>query len=214
MKKRCPLLAAVCMSLLLSFQSQAQHVIVVVPWAIAGAMFPEHGFLPGKKFTFYPTIEKYDLGGKKMRVELYDQRDSLQLTMLECSMVELNNKSEFAGAAGTHTVQAYFAQLLPQANITLDSAAADTLKVYLEAMDSRLIGFGNITAHGLCRMRMEYPGWSKTYCIDLTDKDSHSPISSHAFVTRKTATRVIQSAAIREVIEKILIDLKAAMPSN
>jgi len=43
------------------------------------------------------------------------------------------------------------------------------------------------------------------YCEDITDKSPHSPISSHAFVSRKTASRVIQSASIREVIEKVLV---------
>jgi hypothetical protein len=42
----------------------------------------------------------------------------------------------------------------------------------------------------------------------ITDKDPHSPISPNAFVTRKTATRILTSTGIRECIEAILNDLK------
>ncbi|MEO6453809.1 MAG: hypothetical protein ABIN97_07060 [Ginsengibacter sp.] len=58
-------------------------------------------------------------------------------------------------------------------------------------------------------MKINFKNISKTYCIDITDKDKHSPIGGNAFVTRKTATRVITSAAIREVIEQFLSDFKA-----
>lgn len=142
-----------------------------------------------------------------MRVELYDERDSLHLVNLECAKVEINNGSEFVGAYGAQTVQYYWGKLLPQANITLDSTAADTLKVHLQALDSRLKGHFIVRVHGLCQMRIEHAGASKTYCVDITDKDPHSPVSSHAMVTRLTATRIITSAAIREVIERFFIDL-------
>jgi hypothetical protein len=80
----------------------------------------------------------------------------------------------------------------------------DVLKVNLEALDARLVGFGSITAHGLCMVSTEWKGDIHHYCVDITDKDPHSPISSHAFVTRKTGTRVIASAAIREILEKVM----------
>ncbi|OQP62599.1 hypothetical protein A3860_28320 [Niastella vici] len=182
---------------------------VFMSGSIGAAIMPEHGFLPGKAFKFYPTINKYDFTGLKMRVELYDVRDSLKLTAIPCSQTEINNKSEFTGQTGTAKVGEYFQNLFSQSGIVLDSAASDTLKVYLEALDARLIGFGSITAHGLCQMQMRYKNISKTYCNDITDKDPHSPIGKNAFVTRKTATRVIASAGIREVIEQFFVDLKA-----
>jgi hypothetical protein len=184
-------------------------VITALELELEKTVTPEHGFLPGKKFTFYPTINKYDFGGKKIRLELYDQRDSLHLEHPACSSMEINNKSEFAGQAGTAMVVAYFQHLFPHAGIILDPTATDTLHVYLEALDSRLIGFGYITPHGLCQMRVRGAGITKSYCVDITDEDPHSPISKNAFVTRKTATRVIQSASIREAIEQFFIDLQA-----
>jgi len=191
-------------------RAQSQFFVVVIPTGgVDKGLIPEHGFLPGKQFKFYPTIDKYDFGGRKFRVEFYDHRDSLHITKLPCSAEELNNQSEFAGAGGAEKVHDYFRHLFPDAGLVLDSTAADTLRVYLEAMDSRLTGIGVIRAHGLCSMRMQWNNFSKTYCVDITDKDPHSPVGKNAFVTRKTTTRIIQSAAIREAIEQFFIDLKA-----
>lgn len=187
--------------------TNAQIFYVVGP--IGQAIMPEHGFLPGKAFKFYPTINKYAFAGQKMRIELYDLRDSLHLTSIPCSETELNNKSEFVGKNGLLKVGEYFQNLFSQSGIVPDSTAGDTLKVYLQALDARLIGFGSITAHGLCQMQMKFKKMSNTYCADITDKDPHSPISQNAFVTRKTGTRIIASAGIREVIEQFFVDLKA-----
>jgi len=201
--------------LLLSFcallaGAEAQHIIVsygLVP-DIAMATMPEHGFLGGKKFKFYPATRPYDLHGKKLRVELHDVRDSLKLQRVECFPIELTRTSEFEGVYGTQIVEHYFDTLLPAAQVILDTTASDVLKVDLEAFDVRLIGFGNITAHGICLVKVHWRGNVHDYCVDITDKDPHSPVSSHAFVTRKTATRIIGSAAIREIVEHTLTDLE------
>jgi hypothetical protein len=188
---------------------EAQRIIIffsVTP-LIAGTM-PEHGFLGGKKFKIYPAIGKHDLGGIKLRIELRDVRDSLKLSKLECSPVQFTNTSEFEGPNGTHVVAEYLDSLFTGANAVLDSTAADVLHVTLEGMDARLVGFGSITAHGLCKMSVQFQHFSHTYCVDITDKDPQSPISSHAFVTRKTGTRIIMSAGIREVVEQMLTDLQ------
>lgn len=193
--------------------ARSQVYFIILPWEIEAEIgkkiVPEHGFLPGKKFQFYPTINKYDFGGLKIRVELYDNRDRLKIIKTDCSETEINNKSEFAGEQGAIKVKEYFQTLFPASGIILDSAGNDTLKVYLQALDARLLGFGSITAHGLCQMKMSYKNISRSYCTDITDKSPHSPISSNAFVTRKTATRVILSASIRETIELFFADLKA-----
>lgn len=201
------------MKLILTFLTCTLFPVIMHAQAIlvatgADALMPEHGFLPGRAFKFYPTLNKYDFGGKKLRVEIYDERDSLKLTSVECSTVPLTNSSEFKGANGAGKVLEYFDTLFTQSNIIVDSSSADTLRVHLLALDTRLIGFGDITAHGLCQLRVEYKGVSKGYCEDITDKSPHSPIGRNAFITRKTATRVIQSASLREIIEQILADLK------
>ena len=187
---------------------ECQRVVITFGWAVPGMIMPEHGFLPGKQFRFYPAISKYDLHDLRLRVEVHDVRDSLHMKQLDCSPVELTNTSEFEGPYGARVVAAYIDTLFPPAHVLLDTMATDVLKVNLEALDVRLIGFGSITAHGLCKMSIDWKGHSHSYCVDITDKDPHSPISSHAFVTRKTGTRVIESAAIREAIERMLTDLE------
>jgi hypothetical protein len=115
---------------------------VISPFVPSFIVMPEHGYLPGKKFRFYSTINKYDLGGLKLRVELRDVRDSLKIERLDCSLVPINNQSEFAGEYGAQIVYQYFQQLLPTAGIELDSTSTDVLNVSLDALDNRLIGFG------------------------------------------------------------------------
>jgi hypothetical protein len=202
------IIAIIVVSLLFT-TGYSQSYYVVAQWALAKAIVPEHGFLPGKKLQFYPTTDTYDFAGIQMRIELYDQRDSLQLKGIPCATTEITNKSGFEGKDGALTVTRYFQTLCPSAGITIDSAASDTLKVYLEALDARLIGFGSITAHGLCKITMQLHRHHETYCVDITDKSPHSPIGKNAFVTRKTATNVILSAAVREAVEQFFIDLKA-----
>jgi hypothetical protein len=191
------------------FTVEAQRIIIffsVTP--LIAATMPEHGFLGGKKFKMYPAIDKHDLGGIKLRIELRDVRDSLKLQKIDCSPVAFTNTSEFEGPGGTHVVAEYLDSMFTAANCVVDSTADDVLHVTLEGMDARLIGFGSITAHGLCQMSVQWKNFSHTYCVDITDKDPHSPISSHAFVTRKTGTRIIMSAGIREAIEKMLTDMQ------
>lgn len=189
---------------------EAQRIIIFFSLTpLMGATMPEHGFLGGKKFKIYPAIGKHDLGGIKLRIELRDVRDSLKLPKLECSPVAFTNTSEFEGPNGTHVVAEYLDSLFTGANAVLDSTADDVLHVTLEGMDARLVGFGSITAHGLCKMSVQWKNFSHTYCVDITDKDPQSPISSHAFVTRKTGTRIIMSAGIREAIEEMLTDMQA-----
>jgi hypothetical protein len=203
--------ALLCMLLLFAVASvEAQRIIItygLVP-TLGAALMPEHGFLGGKKFKIYPAIDKHDLGGLRLRIELRDVRDSLKLQKLDCSPVGFTNTSEFEGTGGTHVVAEYLDSLFTAANCVVDSTAEDILHVTLEGMDARLIGFGSITAHGLCKMSVQWKQFSHTYCIDITDKDPHSPISSHAFVTRKTGTRIIMSAAIREVTEQMLTNMQ------
>jgi len=203
-------IAAVLLNISVFAGLHAQVIIRSVSNALPDETFTiERGFLPGKAFKFYPTLNSFDFNGKKMRVELFDDRDSLRIRYLPCTATELTNVTEFAGANATRKVAVYIDTLFKQANIAIDSSVTDILIIHLQALDNRLIGFVSITAHGLCQMSIEYKSLSKTYCEDITDKSPHSPIDRNALVTRRTGSRIIQSAAIREVIEQMLTDLKA-----
>jgi len=205
------LLTTLTLVFILSNAYAQAHLIAYFISGAAASILPtygEHGYLPGKKFKYYPTIDHYDFGGQKIRVELYDNREQSQLKKIDCSEMEMNNKSEYAGPLGAQTFGEYLQKLFPEAGLNIDLAAADTLKIYLEALDSRLIGFGNITVHGLCQVHVQLHDFNRSYCRDITDKDPHSPVGKNAFVTRSTATRIITSASIREVIEQFFIDFK------
>ncbi len=92
-----------CLFFSVSFTvANSQIITPILPIVIGAAIMPEHGFLPGKKFQFYPTINKFDFGGKKLRIEFYDVRDSLQIKKPDCAKVEVTNESEFAGPNGAN----------------------------------------------------------------------------------------------------------------
>lgn len=188
---------------------QGQVLIFLPTGFIAAYSMPEHGFLPGKKFKYYPTIDKYDFKGHKLRVELFDDRDSLRYDKVYCSDINFTNTSEFVTRNYIEKVGKYIDTLFKQSGIIIDRTSTDTLQVRFEAFDVRLLGFGYIRVHGLCQMKIKYHNKIKTYCVDISDEDKHSPVSSNAFVTRTTATRIIASASIREVIEQFLIDFKS-----
>lgn len=168
----------------------------------------EHGYMPGKIFPFYQTIEKYDFNGLRVRVELFDDRKKLNLASIICSPLAIENISEFADTKSIYKVAKYIDTILKQSNIVIDTASNELIEIRLEALDSRLIGFGYIKVHGLCQIKVIFKEENKTYCIDIKDGDKNSPIGSNALVTRKSGTRIMGSASIREVIERFLVDLR------
>ena len=187
-----------------------QIIVFPIPVGVISKAMPEHGFLPGTKFKLYPTIDKYDFSELKVRIELFDDRPLVKLNKTECSEMQFTNTSEFESPGTIYKVKEYLDTLLRQTGAVIDSTSTDTIQVRLEGIDTRLIGFGNVRVHGLCQMKIKYHGKTNTYCTDITDADKHSPISKNAFVTRLTATRIMTSASIREVIEQFFLDLKTS----
>jgi hypothetical protein len=199
-----------------SFASLSQNQIIYpqggviggLSYVVAKEIMPEHGFLPGKKFPTYPTVKPFDFKNLKLKVTLYNDRDEKKLTKINCSEVEIDNKTELKAEQGTVKVWDYLNTLFLQSKIVIDTTSTDELEVRLTALDCRLIGFGQIAVHGLCQMEFKYKGITKTYCTDIEDGDINAPLSKTSFVSRKTATRYMASASIRETIEKFLTDLK------
>ena len=194
--------------ILFSIPSISQIVFIPIPVDKVPSDY-EHGFLPGKKFTFYSTINKYDFNNQKIRVELNDVRFALNLRNIKCSNVDISNTSEYKDPETIYKVKDYVDTLFNESKIIIDPTSTDTLQINLEAVDARLIGFGSIRVHGLCQIKFRYKNFEKVYCVDLKDGDQNSPIGRNDFVTRRTATRVQLSAAIREVIESFFIDFKS-----
>jgi hypothetical protein len=195
--------------LLINYQYTYSQVVFgggLIP-TVAAMSMPEHGFLPGKKFPFYETIEKYNFDNQKIKIVLYDNRKSLNLTKIDCSDTALTNSSEFKNEQAIYKIWEYIDKFAKDSKIIIDKDATDEYEITLMALDIRLIGFGSIDVHGLCQIKVKHNGVEKTYCTDIQDGDKNSPLNKSSFVSRKTATRFMMSAAIRETIEKFIKDI-------
>ena len=204
------------LGLAICFTSYSQNQIIYPQGGVIGGLvyaatkdiMPEHGFLPGKSFPTYPTVKPFDFKNLKLKVILYNDRDIRKMTKIDCSEVEINNKSELKAEQGTVKVWDYLNTLFLQSKIIIDTTSKDELEVRLTALDCRLIGHRQVVVHGLCQMEFKYKGITKTYCTDIKDGDTNAPLGKNSFVSRKTATRYMASASIRETIEKFLTDLE------
>lgn len=129
-----------------------------------------------------------------------------------CSELTIENTSELYSPQTIYKLETYIDSLFYQANINIDSTAYKKIIIRLQAIDSRLIGFGKIKVHGLCQLKISMDSFEKIYCCDIVDGDKNAPLGSNAVVTRKTASRFMASASIRECIEQFLFDLKEVIP--
>lgn len=181
---------------------------IIIPILFGEEIIPEHGFLPGRRFPIYPAINSFDFNGKAYRVELIDDRYNMQLKKIECSSLIIENSSEMASPQSIYKLRDYIESIFSQANLNIDSSANEKIEIRLQAIDSRLIGFGKIKVHGLCQLNIRVGSVEKLYCCDIVDGDKNAPLGSNAIVTRKTASRFMASAAIRECLEQFLLDLR------
>nr|WP_321487444.1 hypothetical protein [uncultured Draconibacterium sp.] len=194
--------------LLIIFSISSGYSQIIIPILFGEEIIPEHGFLPGRKFPIYKTTNTFDFKEKSFRVELVDDRENSQLKNIECSPLEIENTSELSSAQTVFKLKDYIDSLFNQAHIVIDSSATKTIEIKLQAIDSRLIGFGKIKVHGLCQLKIGIDSMETIYCCDIVDGDKNAPLRSNAIVTRKTASRFMASAAIRECLEQFLSDLK------
>jgi len=191
----------------LCFMVACTHAQVVLPPGT-----PEHGFLPGKKFKFYRTINTYDFKNLALRIELFDDRRTLNLSQIDCSKVPFTNTSECEKPDFIYLFRQYIDTLFTQAKVNVNASSHDVVEIRLQGLDARLNGIVYVRVHGLCQLQIKYHGKSTIYCTDITDADEHSPVGPNALVTRKTATRIMLSASIRETIEQFFEDLKKQYP--
>lgn len=194
--------------LFLSFKLSIGYSQVIIPILFGEDMVPEHGFLPGRKFPIYPAINSFDFKDKTYRVELIDDRFNLNLEKIECSTLSIENTSELSSHQTIFKLKEYVDSLFSQANLKIDSSSNEKIEIRLQAIDSRLIGFGKIKVHGLCQLKISMGSSEEVYCCDIVDGDKNAPLGSNSVVTRKTASRFMASASIRECLEKFLHDLK------
>jgi len=117
------------LTLLLAFRTYEQVIIPDPVGIIVASTMPEHGFLPGKKFPFYSTIDKFDFRGLKLRVELFDDRERLNLKKIGCSEIDFTNTLEFADPQCIYKVSKYIDTLFKQSGAVLDLKSKDTFKI-------------------------------------------------------------------------------------
>lgn len=112
-------------------------IIEHLVYSLAVESMPEHGFLSGKKFPTYETVDAYDFNGKKIKIVLFDDRDSLNLTKTVCSDIVLTNSSEFKNEQGIVKVWEYLNKLSIDSKLVIDKDAADEYEIRLMALDTR-----------------------------------------------------------------------------
>ena len=103
------------------------------------------------------------------------------------------------------SIKLFSAVALLAATLTASAQTSETRKV----SDFHAVAVGGaFEVHIKINGQEAYQHYAGPISMDITDKDPQSPISSHAFVTRKTGTRIIMSAGIREAIEEMLTGME------
>jgi hypothetical protein len=161
-----------------------------------------------EKFPLYPTIKKYNFNQKELKIIFKDIRDSLNIQKVECSEIEIKNKSEFKSEIGGKVVKSYLDSLFVKSNIKINNENNEnTVKIELKVLDGRVTGFMLPQVHSICQMTFKYKQLEKNYCIDLKDGDKNAPVGRTTMISSSKAITLMTCASIREIIELFLIDL-------
>ena len=165
----------------------------------------KYGFLPGSDYEIYATDQQIDLNKLHINYKISDNRSSID--SIECSDIKLEKDSELEGDLGVKLFSKYLMTLTDSCNGILDSSSNNIYEVELQAISPKLTGFGFVTVHGLVQFKVKSKLITKTYCADIKDGDPESPVGRFSFATRKTAMRIMVSAACRKAIENFLLDV-------
>ncbi|MBF2709775.1 hypothetical protein [Flavobacterium soyangense] len=161
-----------------------------------------------EKFPLYPTIKKFNFNGKELKIIFRDIRDSLNTQKVECSEIEIKNKSEFKSELGAKVVKSYLDSLFVNSNIKINNENNENIvKIELKVLDGRVVGFMLPQAHSICQMTFKYKQLEKNYCVDLKDGDLNAPVGRTTMISKSKAITLMTCASIREVIELFLVDL-------
>ncbi len=183
-----------------------KHLLVILFFALMSCSTAKYGFLPGTDYKFYKPIQNIDLQGARLSLEFVDNRDNRD--SIVCSEHNLDLKTELEGGLGFSYFKEYIQTMIKESNGILDTKSETKIKLKLEALSFKLIGFGYIVAHGFIQFEVKSDYLDKRYCSDMTDKDEDAPLKWYSFVTRKTASRIMVSGSSRRAIEELLVDLQ------
>ncbi len=161
------------------------------------------------QFPLYQTKTNFDFKGKVINIDFKDFRDSLNLKKVECSEFDIKNETEFDSETGSQIVKAYLDSLFVKSKFIINqNQNSEIVVVKLNVLDGKKTGIMIPKVHGICQMVFEYRDFKHTYCIDLQDGQTNSPIGRTTVITIKEAKGVLICASIREVIELFLKDFK------
>jgi hypothetical protein len=91
-------------------------------------------------------------------------------------------------------------------NAKVETTAELDLKIEVEHLSFKQIGFGQVAIHGLVQLNVVKNNEAKKYCLNLSDKDNdnYSPLKWYSFDTRIGASRKMASAAMRKAVDQII----------
>ena len=164
-----------------------------------------YGYLPGTEYKFLKPINNMNLEGKSFSINFKDNRGDTN--RISCSELTLDRKTELEGDLGMQYLSESVISMIKNCNGKIDPNSPDKFTIELEGLSFELIGVGYIVAHGLVQFKVTSASLNKTYCSDMTDSDSDSPLKWYSLTTRQSGSRMMVSGAMRRSVENFAKDL-------
>lgn len=164
-----------------------------------------YGYLPGSDYKMLKPEREIDLQGKSFNIEFRDSRGTNN--KINCSAYLLDRETELEGALGAQYFRESLTAMIQGSNGKIDPASLNRIVVDLEGVSFKLIGAIYAVGHGFVQFKVTSPSLNKTYCADMTDNDDDAPLKWYSLVTRKTASRLMVSGAMRRAAESFVREL-------
>ncbi len=184
-----------------------KRIIIVITIFLFGCnpSIIKYGFLPGSDYEIYAPINKIDLQNYKIHYKISDKRDASN--KVQCSNVLVDRDSELEGKLGLDVFSNYLITLTDSCLGKIDSLSNNIFNIELKTIGPNLPEYGGSTVYGFVQFNISSKFINKTYCSQIKDGDDGAPLGKFSFATRKTAMRLMVSAACRNAIEEFLIDI-------
>ncbi len=186
-------------------QVQRFCLLLLVGLATTSCSLLYYGYLPGGRYKYLRPRKKVELSGRCVALKVVDHR--AQRRAIDCSAIQLDRETELEGKKGVTLFEEYAKFIIEQAGGRITSSCPDVLTISIEGLSFSLIGVGYIVPHGLVQFRSSLDGREQSYCTDMTDRDEDSPIGQYSLRTRRNASRMIVSGALRRTLEEMVSDL-------
>ena len=169
----------------------------------------KYGFLPASGYPFYAPRRYPNLMGKKIVFVINDKRHTIYKA--NCTNESIQRDSELEGKLGSDYFSDYITKLSSE---SYEAGIPDTVLIDLEVLTPAMIGFGFVKVHGIVQFKVYRKKFTKSYCVDIKDGDSESPINTFSFDTRRGAMRKMMSAALTKVGQEFLEDYELELKNE